>query len=282
MVPPPVGAVGPRPTVVARRREGTRPRRASREAGVHRSEREPLGSLRLVTLVEVVVVGAGPGGLAVAAALADRGAGARRRPRAARRQLVAGPLRPSPPHTLRRWSGLPGSRSRAAGQWVARDDVVHYLRGVCRPPPPRPAARLRRHTHRPGRCWRRHRHPSPTTPGRRAAGSCRHPRARVEPVAAVASFDGPDVVLADGRRLPGGCRRRRRGLPRGPRAARRTPGGARRARTPVVHGAHEPPGAPGLWFTGFTNPISGSCASCGSTARRIATGISRAGASSRS
>ena len=26
---------------------------------------------------------------------------------------------------------------------------------------------------------------------------------------------------------------------------------------PVVHGAHEAPGSPGLWFTGFTNPISG-------------------------
>ncbi|HOT56146.1 MAG TPA: hypothetical protein PL014_03290 [Ornithinibacter sp.] len=44
---------------------------------------------------------------------------------------------------------------------------------------------------------------------------------------------------------------------------------------PVVHGAHEPPGAPGLWFTGFTNPISGMLRELRIDAERIAAAIAR-------
>ena len=51
---------------------------------------------------------------------------------------------------------------------------------------------------------------------------------------------------------------------------------------PVVHGAHEPPGEPGLWFTGFTNPISGMLRELRIDAERIAAEVSRAGVSSRS
>lgn len=77
----------------------------------------------------VLVVGAGPGGLAVAAALGMRGVeavvverassvGASWRGHYDRLHL----------HTTRRWSGLPGMPiPREYGRWVARDDVVRYL-----------------------------------------------------------------------------------------------------------------------------------------------------------
>ena len=42
---------------------------------------------------------------------------------------------------------------------------------------------------------------------------------------------------------------------------------------PVVHGAHEPPRAPGLWFTGFTNPISGMLRELRIDGERIAASI---------
>ncbi|MBX9246500.1 NAD(P)/FAD-dependent oxidoreductase [Actinotalea ferrariae] len=78
---------------------------------------------------EVLVVGAGPGGLAVAAALGRRGVpttvleradavGASWRRHYDRLHL----------HTTRRMSGLPGLPiPRDAGRWVSRDDVVRYL-----------------------------------------------------------------------------------------------------------------------------------------------------------
>ncbi|MFB7518141.1 flavin-containing monooxygenase [Streptomyces sp. NPDC056144] len=77
----------------------------------------------------VYVIGAGPGGLAVAAALQERGVravvlekseavGASWRSHYDRLRL----------HTTRRLSGLPGLRiPRAFGRWVARADVVRYL-----------------------------------------------------------------------------------------------------------------------------------------------------------
>lgn len=95
------------------------------------------GSLTLVTLSltaahaepRVVVVGAGPGGLAAAGALAHRGVratvvdraphvGASWRGHYDRLRL----------HTPRRLSHLPGlPMPRELGRWVARDDVVRYL-----------------------------------------------------------------------------------------------------------------------------------------------------------
>ncbi|MGW7414441.1 flavin-containing monooxygenase [Streptomyces sp. NPDC054863] len=77
----------------------------------------------------VYVVGAGPGGLAVAAALRARGVravvleksdrvGASWRAHYDRLHL----------HTTRRLSGLPGLKMpRSFGRWVSRDDVVRYL-----------------------------------------------------------------------------------------------------------------------------------------------------------
>lgn len=88
-----------------------------------------MGSLRRVTRVEVVVIGAGPGGLAVAAALKEHGRNALVVDRAPR---VGSSWRAHYDrlhlHTPRRWSGLPGYPiPRSAGRWVARDDVVRYL-----------------------------------------------------------------------------------------------------------------------------------------------------------
>ncbi|MGW0788269.1 flavin-containing monooxygenase [Streptomyces sp. NPDC002911] len=99
---------------------------------------------------------------------------------------------------------------------------------------------------------------------------------RVIPVAAVESFDGNAVLLADGTRLTPdavvaatGYERALEGLvghlgvldPRG---------------RPVVHGARTPDGAPGLYFTGFTNPISGMLREMALDARKIAARLARA------
>ncbi|GAA3877885.1 NAD(P)/FAD-dependent oxidoreductase [Streptomyces sedi] len=82
----------------------------------------------------VHVIGAGPGGLATAAALARRGVravvvekspdvGASWRGHYERLRL----------HTTRRWSSLPGlPLPRSAGRWVARDDFVAYLEEYAR------------------------------------------------------------------------------------------------------------------------------------------------------
>jgi putative flavoprotein involved in K+ transport len=44
---------------------------------------------------------------------------------------------------------------------------------------------------------------------------------------------------------------------------------------PVAHGSRTPPGAPGLFFTGFTNPISGMFREMAIDAGRIARAASR-------
>ncbi|WP_299535218.1 NAD(P)/FAD-dependent oxidoreductase [uncultured Streptomyces sp.] len=92
----------------------------------------------------------------------------------------------------------------------------------------------------------------------------------VEPTAAVESFDGESVVLADGSRITPeavvaatGYERRLEGLVGhlGVLDARGRP---------VVHGARTPEQAPGLYFTGFTNPISGMFREMALDAQKIA------------
>ncbi|RDG36722.1 flavin-containing monooxygenase [Streptomyces corynorhini] len=100
-------------------------------------------------------------------------------------------------------------------------------------------------------------------------------RGRVEPVAAVDSFAREAVVLADGSRITPevviaatGYHRALEGLvghldvldARG---------------RPTVHGGRTPRQAPGLYFTGFTNPISGMFRELAIDARRIARALSR-------
>ncbi|MFJ4905604.1 flavin-containing monooxygenase [Streptomyces sp. NPDC093249] len=98
---------------------------------------------------------------------------------------------------------------------------------------------------------------------------------KVEVVAAVDDLDGPDVVLADGTRI----------TPDAVVAAT----GYRRALEPLlghldvlddrghplVRGARTPRQAPGLYFTGFTNPISGMLRELSLDAERIARRVAR-------
>jgi putative flavoprotein involved in K+ transport len=103
----------------------------------------------------------------------------------------------------------------------------------------------------------------------------------VQPVAAVASFEGAEVALVDGRRLRPDAVVLATGYRAGlePLVGHLGVLGARGL--PVAHGAEQPDGATGLWFTGFRNPISGMLRELRIDATRIATEISREGAGSR-
>ena len=111
---------------------------------------------------------------------------------------------------------------------------------------------------------------------------------RVTPVAAVSAVEGPDVVLADGARLQPHAVVVATGYRAGLEPLVGHLGVLDARGLPVVHGAREPAGAPGLWFTGFTNPISGMLRELRIDAERIAArvaghraaGLSRAGARS--
>ncbi|MEV6161217.1 NAD(P)/FAD-dependent oxidoreductase [Streptomyces sp. NPDC052052] len=100
---------------------------------------------------------------------------------------------------------------------------------------------------------------------------------RVVPVAAVESFDENAVVLADGDRITPdavivatGYRRALEGLVGhlGVLDARGRP---------TAHGGRTPAQAPGLYFTGFTNPISGMLREMALDAQKIAKRLSRTG-----
>ncbi|MFE7127485.1 flavin-containing monooxygenase [Streptomyces sp. NPDC057617] len=98
---------------------------------------------------------------------------------------------------------------------------------------------------------------------------------RVEPVAAVESFDQNKVVLADGTRITPEAVIAATGYDRalepllGPLDVL-TPAGR-----PRSHGPHTSPDAPGLYFTGFTNPISGMLRELARDAHRIAKALTR-------
>ncbi|MGV9560997.1 flavin-containing monooxygenase [Streptomyces sp. NPDC003480] len=100
-------------------------------------------------------------------------------------------------------------------------------------------------------------------------------KGRVEIVAAVEGFEGGKVVLADGSRIE-------------PEAVIAATGYARALEglvghldvldahgKPVVHGARTPHTAPGLYFTGFTNPISGMLRELALDAQKIAKAVAR-------
>ncbi|MEU9361278.1 NAD(P)/FAD-dependent oxidoreductase [Streptomyces sp. NPDC048301] len=95
-------------------------------------------------------------------------------------------------------------------------------------------------------------------------------RGRVVPVAAVASFDKDAVVLADGTRITPDAVIAATGYERALEGLVGHLGVLDARGRPVVHGARTPDGAPGLYFTGFTNPISGMLREIALDARRIA------------
>lgn len=99
---------------------------------------------------------------------------------------------------------------------------------------------------------------------------------RVEPVAAVERLDGDKVHLADGTDIGPEVVIAATGYRRGLEPLVGHLGVLDGRGRPVVHGARTPPGAPGLYFTGFTNPISGMFREMAIDARKIARAAARA------
>ncbi|MFI1188864.1 flavin-containing monooxygenase [Streptomyces californicus] len=93
---------------------------------------------------------------------------------------------------------------------------------------------------------------------------------RVTPVAAVASFDGDTVVLADGSRLTPDTVIAATGYDRALEPLLGHLGVLDGRGRPAVHGGRTPKAAPGLYFTGFTNPISGMLREMARDAEKIA------------
>ncbi|MFE2278765.1 flavin-containing monooxygenase [Streptomyces sp. NPDC059454] len=103
----------------------------------------------------------------------------------------------------------------------------------------------------------------------------------VEVVAAVEGFEEGEVVLADGDRITPDAVVAATGYVRGLEGLVGGLGVLDDRGRPVVHGARTPAAAPGLYFTGFTNPISGNLRELASDAQRIARAVARAGGASR-
>lgn len=95
----------------------------------------------------------------------------------------------------------------------------------------------------------------------------------VEPVSAVEAMEGDDVVLADGSRIQPEVVIAATGYTRGlePLVGHLDVLGA--DGRPVAHGDQTSPKAPDLWFTGFTNPLSGMFRELAIDARKIAKAI---------
>jgi len=97
----------------------------------------------------------------------------------------------------------------------------------------------------------------------------------VEVVAALEGFDGPSVLLADGSRIEPDAVIACAGYARGLEPMVGHLGLLGFKGRPVVHGAETHPNAPGLYFIGYTNPISGMFREFGIVARRVARAIAR-------
>ncbi|MER6997506.1 NAD(P)/FAD-dependent oxidoreductase [Streptomyces sp. NPDC000410] len=93
---------------------------------------------------------------------------------------------------------------------------------------------------------------------------------RVEPVAAVESFEDGKAVLADGSRIAVDTVIAATGYRRGLEPLVGHLGVLDARGRPVVHGGRTPRDAPGLYFTGFTNPISGMLRELARDAEKIA------------
>src|SRR3954469_4870513 len=98
---------------------------------------------------------------------------------------------------------------------------------------------------------------------------------KVEIVAAVEGFDGADVLLADGSRIQPDAVIAGTGFRRGlePLVGELGLIAEGPQGRPLVHGAETHPGAPGVHFIGFSNPVSGMFREIAIDARRIAKAI---------
>jgi putative flavoprotein involved in K+ transport len=98
---------------------------------------------------------------------------------------------------------------------------------------------------------------------------------RISIVSAVRAFEGPDVLLEGGARIQPDAVIAATGYVR---ALERLVGhlGVLDARgLPLAHGPKTHPGAPGLYFIGYSNPISGNLREIGIDARKIAKALRR-------
>jgi putative flavoprotein involved in K+ transport len=98
---------------------------------------------------------------------------------------------------------------------------------------------------------------------------------RVEVVPAVEGFEGPDVILAGGRRIRPDAVIAATGFRHGLERLVGKFGLIGTRGRPVVHGPRTHPDAPNLYFIGFTNPISGNLREVGIDAKRVARAVSR-------
>lgn len=107
-------------------------------------------------------------------------------------------------------------------------------------------------------------------------------RGEVEVVPAVAGFEGGEVILSGGGRLVPAVVIAATGFRRGLESLLESLDVLDEKGTPVVHGAVTHASAPGLYFIGYSNPLSGNLRELGIDARRIARAIADdAGAGSR-
>ncbi|MEU6403080.1 NAD(P)/FAD-dependent oxidoreductase [Streptomyces sp. NPDC046985] len=104
----------------------------------------------------------------------------------------------------------------------------------------------------------------------------------VEVVAAVDGFEDGEAVLADGSRIAPDAVVAATGYARGLEDLVGHLGVLDARGRPVVHGPRTPADAPGLYFTGFTNPISGMLRELAADAGRIAKAIDKAAAAGKS
>ncbi|MBU6534369.1 flavin-containing monooxygenase [Streptomyces sp. NPDC057245] len=98
---------------------------------------------------------------------------------------------------------------------------------------------------------------------------------RVEIVAAVDGFEDGKVLLADGTRVAPDAVLAATGYRRGLEGLVGDLGVLDARGRPVVHGARNPRDAAGLYFTGFTNPVSGMLRELALDAERIAKAVAR-------
>jgi putative flavoprotein involved in K+ transport len=103
-------------------------------------------------------------------------------------------------------------------------------------------------------------------------------KGKVEVVAAVDSFEGGKVVLADGTRVEPDAVVAATGYVRALEGLVGDLGVLDERGRPVVNGDRSPENAPGLYFTGFTNPISGMFRELAIDAEKIAKAVVRYGA----
>jgi putative flavoprotein involved in K+ transport len=97
----------------------------------------------------------------------------------------------------------------------------------------------------------------------------------VEPVAAIESFDGDKIELVDGTTVSPDVVIAATGFRRGLEDLVGGLGVLDENGRPLAHGARTHPETPGLYFTGFTNPLSGMLRELALDAERIARAIAR-------